>query len=304
MIILLSILINIALIPLLLMGVIRKIKARMQNRIGAPILQAFYDFGKMIRKSETISETATWVFVWAPRLNLAVVVIAALLIPWSGALIPASWDNASNFLLVIYLLTLGKFISMLAAMDTASAFGGLGASREALISLLVEPAMIVGLGALAVRAKSMDLSVIYGTQGSQFVALLVGASFIIASLAELSRMPIDDPTTHLELTMVHEAMILENSGRNLALVELAVAIRTCIYFGLASQTLLHVMPGYVGLTEPVRYIVGLVALFATGIFVAIAEGVLVKLNWRRVPNFIAFAISLSLLAALIAVAGG
>lgn len=300
----LFILINITIVPLLLMGVIRKIKARMQNRVGAPILQAFYDIAKLLKKSETISGTASWVFTLAPRLSLAVVVIAALLVPWSGSFVPASWVSATNLLFVIYLLGMGKFISMLAAMDTGSAFGGLGASREALISLLVEPAMMIGLGALALGARSMDLSVIYGTSASQFVAVLVGASFVIAALAELSRMPVDDPTTHLELTMVHEAMILENSGRNLALIELAVALRTCIFFGLAAQTFLHAIPQYTELPQVLRYGIGILSLFATGTIVAIAEGFLVKLNWRRVPNFVAFAIALSSLAALIAVVQG
>lgn len=302
--ILLFICINIAIVPLLLIGVIRKIKARMQNRVGPPVLQAFYDIGKLLRKSETISATASWVFILAPRLNLVVVAIAALLVPWSGAAFPESWGSATNFLLVIYLLGLGRFISLLAAMDTGSAFGGLGASRDALITVLVEPALMIGLGALAFGAKSMDLSVIYSTQASQSVAILVGASLVVIALAELSRVPVDDPTTHLELTMVHEAMVLENSGRNLALVELSGALRTCIFFGLAAQTLLHALPQYVGLPHLFRYGVGIVSLFVVGVLVAVAEGVLVKLNWRRVPNFIAFAIALSSLAAMIAVAGG
>lgn len=300
----LFILVNIAIVPLLLIGVIRKIKARMQNRVGAPILQAFYDIGKLLRKSETISETASWIFVLAPRLNLAVVVIAALLIPWSGASVPPLWASATNLLMIIYLLGLGKFISMLAAMDTGSAFGGLGASREALISLLVEPALMIGLGALALGAKSLSLSVIYGTSASQFVAVLVGTSFVVVALAELSRIPIDDPTTHLELTMVHEAMILENSGRNLALIELAVALRTCIFFGLATQTFLHTIPQYMELPLMIRYAIGLLTLFMVGSVVAVAEGFLVKLNWRKVPNFVAFATALSSLAALIAVVQG
>lgn len=304
MIQLLLVFINIVFVPLLLMGVIRKTKALMQNRVGSPVLQAFYDIGKLLRKSETISGTASWVFVLAPRLNLAVVTVAALLIPWSGAPFPASWGSATNFLLVIYLLGLGRFISMLAAMDTGSAFGGLGASRDALISTLVEPALMIGVGALAFGAQSMDLSVIYSTPASQSVAILVGASLIVITLSELSRMPIDDPTTHLELTMVHEAMVLENSGRNLALVELSIALKTCIFFGLAAQTLLHALPQYLALPLLLRYGIGISSLFVLGALVAVAEGVLVKLNWRRVPNFIAFSIALSLLAALIAVARG
>lgn len=291
-------------IPLLLMGVIRKIKARMQNRVGSPVLQAFYDVGKLFRKGETISETASWIFTLAPRLNLAVVVVAALLVPWSGAPVPGAWGSSTNLLLVIYLLGLGKFISMLAAMDTGSAFGGLGASREALISLLVEPAVMMGLGALAIGAKSLDLSTIYAAPMSQPVAILVGTALVAIALAELSRMPVDDPTTHLELTMVHEAMILENSGRNLALVELAVALRTCIFFGLAAQTLLHAVPQYSGSPQLLRYSVGVCSLFAVGVLVGVGEGVVVKLNWRRVPNFLAFAVALSSLAALIAVAQG
>lgn len=304
MITLLFAVINIAIVPLLLVGVVRKIKARMQNRVGSPILQAFYDIGKLLRKGETISGTASWVFSLAPRLNLAVVGVVALLVPWSGARVPGAWDSSTNLLLVIYLLGLGKFVSMLAAMDTGSAFGGLGASRDALISVLVEPALMIGLGALAFGAKSMDLSVIYSSPASQSVAILVGASLVVIALSELSRMPVDDPTTHLELTMVHEAMVLENSGRNLALVELAVALRTCIFFGLAAQTLLHAVPQYSGLPSLLRYSVGVASLFVMGVLVAVAEGVLVKLNWRRVPSFVAYAIALSSLAALIAVTRG
>jgi formate hydrogenlyase subunit 4 len=304
MILLLFAFVNIAFVPLFLLGVTRKIKARMQNRIGSSVLQSFFDVGKLLKKGETISETASWVFILAPRLSLAVVVVAALLIPWSGAATPGSWASATNFLLVIYLLALGKFTSMLAAMDTGSAFGGLGASREALISILVEPALMIGLGSLAIGAKSLELSAIYAAPASQSVAVLAGAAFVVIAIAELSRMPVDDPTTHLELTMVHEAMILENSGRNLALIELTVALRTCIFFGLAAQTLLHALPQYTELPQLLRYGAGLSSLFVIGALVAVAEGVLVKLNWRRVPNFVAYGIALSSLAALVAVAKG
>jgi len=294
---------NLLLVPLLLTGVIRKVKALMQTRIGAPILQPFYDFAKWLHKGETVSETASWIFIWTPRVGLAVAAIAAVLVPWAGPLLPAGWAPATNFLLVIYLLALGKFFGMLAAMDTGSAFGGLGASREATISLLVEPAMVIGLGALALGAGSTDLGAIYTHPANPIVALLVGAALVIAALAELSRMPVDDPTTHLELTMVHEAMILENSGRNLALTEYAVALRGCIYFGLAAQTLLCTWPAFSNLPLLARYSINIAALFLLGIAVAIAEGVLVKLKWRQVPSFLAAGIVISLFAALIAVAG-
>ncbi|HEY3327597.1 MAG TPA: NADH-quinone oxidoreductase subunit H [Novimethylophilus sp.] len=297
-------LINICIIPLLLMGVIRKTKALLQTRYGAPVLQPFYDLAKLLRKSETISGTASWVFIWSPRVGLMIAVLTAVCVPWAGLVLPEGWRGASNFLFVLYLLALGKFLTMLAAMDTGSAFGGLGASREATISLLVEPALVIGLGAFALQTGQMDLTAMYAAPASPIVAALVGCALIIAALAELSRMPVDDPTTHLELTMVHEAMILENSGRNLALIEYAGALRACLYFGLAAQTLLHVWPGFATLAFGWHYALSLGALFLLGIAVAVAEGILVKLKWRAVPNYLAFATALSLLAALVAAAQG
>ena len=251
-----------------------------------------------------MSGSASWVFTWAPRLGLSVALLAAVLVPWASPLLPTGWALATNFLLVLYLISLGKFLSLLAAMVTGSAFGGLGASREATISMLVEPALVIGLGALAVGAGSTDLLTIYAAPADPFIAGLVGIALVVAALAELSRMPVDDPTTHLELTMVHEAMILENSGRNLAITEYAVALRTCVYFGLAVQTLLHVWPAFTALSLLPRYAVSLAGLFAAGVAIAVAEGILVKLRWRSVPHFLAFATALSLLAALIAAAQG
>lgn len=295
-------LVNILIFPLLLLGIIRKVKALMQNRVGAPILQPFYDLAKLLRKTETISKTASWVFVWTPRVGLAVAAIVAVLVPWAGTLLPLGWASATNFLLVLYLLALGKFLTMLAAIDTGSAFGGLGASREATISMLVEPTLVIGIGALALEAGNTNLLTIYAAQTSPFIAVLVGVALVMAALAELSRMPVDDPTTHLELTMVHEAMILEYSGRSLALIEYATALRTCIFLGLATQTLLHAWPYYHALPMLSRYPISLAGVMTLGAAVAIAEGVLVKLKWRSVPNFLAFAAVMSLLAALIAAA--
>lgn len=297
----LGLVLNILIIPLLLVGVVRKVKAFMQTRVGAPVLQPFYDIAKLLRKGETISDTASWVFVWTPRIGLAIALLVAVVVPWNGLVLPTGWAVATNILLILYLLGLSKFLSMLAAMDTGSAFGGLGASREATISLLVEPALMLGLGTLAVGAGSMNLATIYAQPMHPLVALLVGMALIIAALAELSRMPVDDPTTHLELTMVHEAMILEHSGRNLALVEYAVAVRACIFFGLAAHTLWHVWPAFTQLSRGGHYLAGLGGLLLIGVGVAIAEGVLVKLNWRRVPHFLIIATVLCLFAALVAV---
>jgi formate hydrogenlyase subunit 4 len=294
-------LVNLTVVPLLLIGVLRKTKALLQTRRGAPLWQPFYDLAKLLRKGETVSEIASWVFTFAPRLGLMVGLLAALIVPWAG--ITAPLGAHADLMVLVYLLALGKFFMVLAAMDTGSAFGGLGASREVTLSLLVEPIVVIGLGSLAAYTGSAELATLFAVPIRPLLAGLVGSALVVAALAELSRMPVDDPTTHLELTMVHEAMILENSGRNLALVELGVGLRTCIFLGLATQTLLRVWPGYLRLDEGLRYAVGLLGLFVAALGIAVAEGVLVKLNWRRVPNFIAFGLGLSLVAALIVASG-
>jgi len=296
--------INLMIIPFLFMGIIRKAKALMQNRLGASVFQPFYDFAKLLKKGETVSETASCIFLLAPKIVLSAALIAGILIPWSGIPAPQFLQSAANFILIIYMLGVGKFFSMLAAMDAGSSFGGLGASREAYISILIEPILLIGISALALSSGSMNMSEIFAKGFSPFVGVLCGAAFLIAALAELSRLPVDDPTTHLELTMIHEAMILENSGRNLALMEYASAIRACIFLGLSAQTFLRVSPLYKNLPVLAEFIIGIAALFIIGIFVAVVEGFIVRLNWRRVPNFIAFAAVLSILAALVAVAKG
>jgi formate hydrogenlyase subunit 4 len=288
--------------PLFLLGIIRKGKALMQNRIGSPLMQPFYDLSKLLHKTQTISNNASWVFLWSPIVGLSTALIAAVLAPWAGVILPANQAASTNFLFILYLLALGKFFTLLAAIDTGSAFGGLGASREATISMLAEPALMLGMGALALGAGSMNMLTIYAGAISPFVAILAGLAFLATSLAELSRMPVDDPTTHLELTMVHEAMILEYSGRSLAIIEYSAALRACIFFGLALQTLLHLWPAYHAYGLLPRYLISLLALSAFGIVLAIAEGVLVKLKWRSVPNFLAFSTVLSVLAALVAAA--
>ncbi len=292
--------VNLFIMPLFLLGVIRKVKALMQNRIGAPILQPFYDITKLLRKSETISYNISWIFIYAPRISVATAFIAALLIPWAGVLLPPEWVAATNFIFLLYLLSLGKFFLMLSALDAGSAFGGLGASREAVISILVEPGMVISMGALALATESMNMAIIYNHPINPIIAGLAGLSLFIASLAELSRMPVDDPTTHLELTMVHEAMILENSGRNLAITEYASALRMCIFLGISAQTFLLMLPGYHLLSVSIKYLVGITILLFAGIVVAVLEGVLVRLKWRRVPNYLAFSGLFSLLAALVA----
>lgn len=295
--------INLLILPLLLVGVVRKVKAWMQMRRGAPVFQPVFDLLKSLRKSQTVSETASWVFIWAPPIALAVAVVVAATVPWAGAIEPRGWSPASNIILVLYLLALSRFLSMLAALDTGSAFGGLGASREAAVSILVEPTMVIALASVAVQSGSTELLTMLSAAGSPSVFVFAGVAFLIASLAELSRMPVDDPTTHLELTMIHEALILENSGVGLALTEYAGALRLCIYLGISAQLMLHPLLSAFASQAGLRYGLGVAALFVFGVFVAVLEGLTVRLKWRSIPNLLAYAAIAGCLAAFFAVGG-
>lgn len=289
-------------VPLLLACVVRKTKALMQGRPGPPFFQPVYDLAKRIGKSETVSTTASWVFRANPLIGLTVAIVLAAVLPWTGAEPLFKGTGAADLILVVYLLALARFVSMLAALDTGSAFGGLGASREATLSVLIEPGLLVSLAAVALASGTLDLSVALETPVRSTVALLSGVAFLLAALAELSRMPVDDPTTHLELTMVHEATILENSGRNLALVEATVAVRTAVFFGIGVRILFGWIQPYAtaGLAQA---LVSSAAILALGVALGVVEGVTVKLNWRRVPAFVAFSTALAVMSAFVAVVG-
>ena len=192
------------------------------------------------------------------------------------------------------------------ASSNRSVFGGFGASREVTLSLLVEPAVVLSLVSLGVAANSTDFGVIfsYGAtshSGITVLWLLSAAGLFLASLVELSRMPVDDPTTHLELTMVHEAMILENSGGNLALVEGAHWLRLCILLGLCSQCLLHAGYTIWSMSTITLGLFSLGLLAGMVLLIAIIESNMVKLRWTKVPEFIAYSVAMSLLSMLVAV---
>jgi len=295
LLLLIAYLAHIAFLPLLFIGLVRWVKARLQGRRGPSLLQPFWDIAKLLRKGETISETATSTFRLAPLASLAAILAVALMVPWLGLPSPIAGD----LILAIYLLAAGKFCTSLAALDTGSAFGAIGASREAAISVQAEPALLLGLAALASHARDSRFSALLAPGGGEhtiILALLVGAAAWLCAMAELSRMPIDDPTTHLELTMVHEAMVLENSGRSLALIEYAVALKTVLLLGLVSQILL-ILAG--NQTLAFHYVLSIVLLAASAVALAIAETVMVKLSWRRVPNMLSYAIGASALACLL-----
>jgi formate hydrogenlyase subunit 4 len=290
-----------AFLPPLLVGLLRLVKARLQGRQGPSIWQPLWDIAKLLRKGETVSETATWAFRWAPLLSLATLIAAALMTPWLGVASPIAGD----LFLLVYLLALGKFAAGLAALDTGSSFGALGASREATVSMQTEPALVIALAALAAHAHSSSFAVLLAPEhgGSQLLLVLplVLVALYLSILADLARMPVDDPTTHLELTMIHEALILENSGRNLALVEYGVALKTAVLFGLLAQVGLLLLPPS---SPAIAYAVSVALILAAGAVVAVTEAVLVKLRWRRIPNLLSFALTAAALACLVVAVKG
>ncbi len=294
-------------LPLLVLGTIAKSKAFLQNRCGPPLLQPFYDVIKLFRKSEIRSISMSWLFRSSSALNLANMIIISALLPWLS--FKPAFEGDDLFLLV-YLFALSRFFSILAALDSGSAFGAFAASREATLSMLVEPATILSLVSLAVLAHTSKLNLIFSFESSGALShgsaiwILSGSAILLASLVELSRMPIDDPTTHLELTMVHEAMILESSGRNLAFTEYAHAIKMCLLFGLAFQCYLHALHSFWKLAALPLAAVSIAGILLIAVAVGIFEAISIKLQWRKNPEFIAYCLSMSLLASLIAIAWG
>jgi formate hydrogenlyase subunit 4 len=292
------------LLPPLVVGVLRKCKARLQNRIGAPICQPFYDLSKFWRKGETVSQTTSWIFRGTAVINCSVMLVIAMLVPWLS--FKPYFPNA-DLILVIYLFALTRFFSVLAALDAGSTFGGFGASREVTLAMLVEPAIMLCLASLGCVYSTTDLNIIFtydrvGTATQSALWLLAGTGLFLSSLVELSRMPVDDPTTHLELTMIHEAMILENSGPNLALTEFTHYLKMAVMWGLCAQCFLHAVSYFFTGSDFVRSLGSLVGLVIVLFVVALIEGTAVKLQWKKVPEFIAFAIAMSLLCVFVVIA--
>lgn len=296
-------LLMILLLAPLVNGVIKKIKALTQKRRGAPLLQQYRDLFKLLKKSTVVSETASWIFKAAPYVVLATAIGAAMLLPVSNRLLTLSGD----LILFFYLLALGRFFLILAGMDTASTFGGMGSSREAMISTLIEPAVLVTVFAVGLQAGSTSAGAILlhsqslGLPFIQPVYILSALAMLIIIIAETSRIPVDDPATHLELTMVHEAMILEYSGRHLALMEYGAAIKQLalmtfwvnIFWPHDQWIALAGVGGL--LLSLLIYILKILLLAA---LVAAIETITVKFRFFSVPNLAAMAFMLAFLGFL------
>lgn len=220
-----------------IVGLIRKVKARFQCRRGASLSQPYADLAKLFRKQPVVSSTASWIFTATPYIVFASTMAAGLLVPVFISQVPLNF--AGNIIALVYLLALGLFFLILAGLDAGSTFGGMGGSRESIIASLTEPAMIMAIFAIALTTGSTNLStIVHKTALLEGIAtdpsphLMALAALFIVAIAETGRVPVDNPATHLELTMIHEAMVLEYSGRYLALIEWASGLKLLVFLTL------------------------------------------------------------------------
>jgi len=289
------VLLGLVLAPLL-PGVINKTKALVAGRRGAPLLQLYYDLYRLTRKGAVFSSTTTGVFRLAPPLSVATVVLAMMFLPFGRW--PSVLSFSADFILFAYILALGRFMTILAALDTGSSFEAMGASREAFFSALAEPALVIGFVTLSRLESSLTLSdmllgIAPGSDASQAPLLvMVAIAFFVVLVAENSRIPVDDPNTHLELTMVHEVMILDHSGPDLALIEYGAALKLWLFASLIVAMMLPV-PHAPGLAATTASLAGLGVI---GVLVGTIESTMARLPLVRVPQLLVGASLLSLVA--------
>jgi len=288
-------------LPPLLLSFVVKTKAWFGGRVGPPWLQPYYDLYKLVNKGVVFSTTTTWVFRAGPIVNLAALLTAATLIPVLSS--DALLGFAGDIILVAYLFALGRMFTVLAAMDTGSSFEGMGASREVTFGTMSEPALFLSFIVLAIVTKSLQLSQMVGPQlyassnsiGPAMV-LVVGA-LLIVFLTETCRVPVDDPATHLELTMIHEVMALDHSGPDFAYITYAAALK----FLLLGSILLHVALPHPGWPRWIDAPLRLVELIGLAVVVGIIESSMARLRLNRVPLLLAGATVLAALAAVLTI---
>jgi len=286
-------------------GLVRKVKAHLLRRRGPPLIQPYRDLIRLTRKEVVLAENASWLFRAVPYLVFAATWVAAALVPTFRTGLLFSWS--ADLIAIIALLGSARFFLALAGLDVGTSFGGIGSSREVMIASLAEPAMIVIVFTLALIAGSTQLSTIAAFMNSPAVGLRVSLALALVALvmiavAENGRIPIDNPSTHLELTMVHEAMVLEYSGRHLALIELANSLKLILYASLivclfapwGIEAADAAMPALAG-----GMLAYLGKLAVAGFLLGWFETSIAKMRVFRVPQFLGFALMLGLLATLL-----
>jgi formate hydrogenlyase subunit 4 len=294
----------------LLTGLTRKVRARILSRRGPPLLQPYRDLARLLRKDAVLAENASWLFRVIPYLVFAATWVAAALVPTFATGLIFSWS--ADMIAIIAFLATARFFLALAGLDVGTSFGGIGSSREVMIASLAEPAMLMAVFTLALIAGSTQLSTVAAFMASSAVGLRVSLALalialIMVAIAENARIPVDNPATHLELTMVHEAMVLEYSARHLALIELAASLKLLLYVSLIACVFAPwgLAPAGAGVEA---YATGLglylVKLAAGGIMLAIFETSIAKMRVFRVPQFLGAALMLGLLATLLRFVSG
>ncbi|MDO8875805.1 MAG: NADH-quinone oxidoreductase subunit H [Pseudolabrys sp.] len=289
----------------LLTGFVRKVKARLLSRQGPPLLQPYRDLIRLLRKDVVLANNASWLFRVIPYLVFAATWVAVSLVPTFRSGLLFSWT--ADLIAIIAVLGSARFFLALAGMDAGTSFGGIGSSREVMIASLAEPAMLMIVFAIALIAGSTQLSTMSAFMNSADVGLRVSLglaliALIIVAVAENARIPVDNPATHLELTMVHEAMVLEYSGRHLALIELAASLKLLLYVSLIACLFAPwgISPA---IAAPTLLLVGAAAyigkIAALGFLLAVFETSIAKMRVFRVPEFLGAALMLALLATLL-----
>jgi formate hydrogenlyase subunit 4 len=280
----------------LLLGVISRTKAIVAGRTGPPLLQPYHDLVKLLRKGAVYSRTTTWVFRAGPVVGLAAVLGATALVPLGGVPAPVRFDG--DLILFAYLLGLMRFVTVVAALDTGSSFEGMGASREVTFAALAEPALLLALAALARQVGSLSLSAMYaGVDAAAWSAVsppfaLLSGALLVVFLAENARVPVDDPTTHLELTMVHEVMVLDHGGPDLAFILYGAALKLWVLGALLVGLLVPVRSGNAWLDGAAT----IAGLFALAIATGIVESSMARWRLVRVPQLLVGAGVMSALA--------
>lgn len=283
----------------LLPGIINRTKAFFAGRRGQPLLQPYYDIWKLLQKGAVYSRTTTWIFRAGPMVGLAIAVAVLGILPLGKIPAPISFEG--DLILFAYLFALARFFTVIAALDTGSAFEGMGASREVQFAALAEPALLLGLAALARETGSLSLSAMYSEVSFGTVVqsggalLLVAIAFLIIYLAENCRVPVDDPNTHLELTMIHEVMVLDHGGPDFAFILYSAALKLWILGALLVGLAIPVSTGNVYADAGV--LVG--ALFLLAVVVGVLESTMARLRLLRIPQLLVGACTLSVLALIL-----
>ncbi len=285
----------------LLPGLINRTKALFAGRCGPPLLQTYFDLWKLLQKGAVYSRTTTWVFRAGPLVGLAAVLVAAALMPLGN--FPALIAFPADFLLFAGLLALTRFFTVLAALDTGSSFEGMGASREVFFSALAEPALLVALATLVRQAGQLSLSPMFGNgfagQWLEYgpVFALVVVALMIVLLAENARIPVDDPNTHLELTMIHEVMVLDHSGPDFAFIVYGTALKLWLFSALIVGTVLPVT-GHAWL----NLLLATGGMLVVAVVVGVIESIMARLRLVVVPQLLVGAGALAAMAFLLALA--